>query len=137
MAANEDNGWIIDGDYFSVAPERFEQTDLTILLDFNRFWCWWSCYKRWKEWKGRSRGTCPCPEKFDWEFQKWILWDGRGSAVKKMHKEIMENGKGEKLRFTTRAALMAWLEELEKAERIRREQQVKTKKVFNWTPRPY
>ena len=29
-----------------------------------------------------------CPEKFDWEFIRWILWDGRSSVHKKQYKQI-------------------------------------------------
>ena len=113
MQANE-GGWIIDGDYFSVASERFGLSELTVLLDYGRWWCWWSCFKRWREWRGRSRGNCPCIEKFDFAFQKWILWDSRGKDIEYTHKRIMENGRGLKLRFKSRKELMVWLERLEK-----------------------
>ena len=116
LKENEDKGWVIDGDYFKAAPERFYYANLTILLDFNRFWCWWSCFKRWREWKGRTRGTCPCPEKFDWEFQRWILWTWRGKRVVKQHEKIMGNEKGEKLWFKSRNEVSAWVVGLDKAE---------------------
>lgn len=116
LKENEDKGWVIDGDYFKAAPERFYYANLTILLEFNRFWCWWSCFKRWREWKGKTRETCPCTEKFDWESQKWILWTGRKETAVKQHEKIMGNGRGEKLRFKSRKELLTWLDGLDQAE---------------------
>lgn len=29
-----------------------------------------------------------CPEQFNWEFIRWILWDGRNSVHKNQYKRI-------------------------------------------------
>ena len=31
-----------------------------------------------------------CPERFDWEFIRWILWDGRSKSAKERYQQIQE-----------------------------------------------
>ena len=50
----------------------------------------------------------------DWDFLKWILWDGRGAEVHRKNVENMAKGRGEKLVFKSRAELEAWLSSLKK-----------------------
>lgn len=88
--------------------------DLSIYLDYGRWYCLWSCLRRWCYFKGTVRGSSVCPETMDWDFLKWILWEGRGAEV---HRKIVENmakGRGEKLVFKSRAELEAWLSSLKK-----------------------
>ncbi|MBO7508145.1 MAG: AAA family ATPase, partial [Clostridia bacterium] len=47
LDANEN--WVIDGNFTKICPQRFEMTDMTIYLNFNRFKCFWSAYKRAKQ----------------------------------------------------------------------------------------
>ena len=53
-------------------------------------------------------------EKMDWEFVRWILWEGRTKEVRAKQDEIMRAGDGEKLTFRTRREVEAWLAGLEK-----------------------
>lgn len=107
MAENDE--WIIDGNYTSIVPKRFSESDLTIFLNFNRFYCYDMCLKRYRQHKNQIRGDCPCIEKFDTEFRRWILWDGR---TKKRIRQLFINfrkAKGQSLMFRSRKTLNKWL----------------------------
>ena len=56
-----------------------EQADQIIFLNFSRWNCLFRAWKRYLRYKGRVRESMAagCPERFDWEFIRWILWDGR------------------------------------------------------------
>lgn len=106
---NED--WVIDGNYSAVARERFSMADLTIFLDFNRFTCYWRSLKRYLKHRGKTRDSLGCIEKFDFEFQWWILHQGR---TKKRKIKMMENfniNSGRKMIFKNQRALNKWLKE--------------------------
>lgn len=56
-----------------------EQADQIIFLNFSRWNCLFRGWKRYRRYKGRVRESMAagCPERFDWEFIRWILWNGR------------------------------------------------------------
>ena len=56
-----------------------EQADHIIFLNFSRWSCLYRAWKRYRRYKGRVRESMAagCSERFDWEFIRWILWDGR------------------------------------------------------------
>lgn len=80
MSAND--SWILDGNYTSVATERFAMTDITIFMDFPRMFCFWSAYRRARKYKNTKRPDLPCPDKFDSSFRRWILIDSRKKAYR-------------------------------------------------------
>ncbi|MCH5157501.1 MAG: DNA topology modulation protein FlaR [Clostridiales bacterium] len=86
MAAND--SWIIDGNYTSVATERFDMTDMTVFMDFNRWHCFFSAYRRARKYRNTNRPDLPCPDKFDRSFRRWILWDSR---KKKFRQKVLRN----------------------------------------------
>ena len=61
-------GWVIDGNYFHICLERFEECDSLFFLNYNRFFCFKEAVKRYKKYKGTARGDCPCKEKFGFRF---------------------------------------------------------------------
>ena len=72
--------WVIDGNYsWCCYEERMEQADQIIFLNFSRWNCLYRGWKRYRSYRGRVRESMAagCPERFDWEFIRWILWDGR------------------------------------------------------------
>lgn len=74
------DGWVIDGNYTSLSYQRrLEEADQIVLLLFPRLTCLCRAFRRYVKNKGRTRDSVAegCPEKFDWEFARWILWDGR------------------------------------------------------------
>ena len=76
----EHSDWVIDGNYsWCCYEERMEQADQIIFLNFSRWNCLYRGWKRYRSYRGRVRESMAagCPERFDWEFIRWILWDGR------------------------------------------------------------
>ena len=75
----ENDSWIIDGNYYKIAKERFEQADKIIFLNYNRFVCLKGVIKRYKENKGKTRSDmCEgCDEKLDLSFLWWVFFKGR------------------------------------------------------------
>ena len=85
-------GWVIDGNYFKLYPERrIEEADRIILLLFNRLSCLYRAYRRSIIYANKTRPDMGegCKEKFDFEFMKWILWKGRRNEVRARYKDII------------------------------------------------
>ena len=113
LASNKD-GWVIDGNYSKVCPERFSESDMTIYMNFNRFKCFWSAYKRYRKYKNSPRESCPCNDKFDWKFATWILFRGRTKAKKQGLLKKLNMTKGEKYIFKNRKQVNKFVENLKK-----------------------
>ena len=108
----ENDNWVIDGNYSKVSPIRFEISDITILLNYNRFYCYKMCKNRYKMYKDTPRESCPCMEKFDLEFKKWILFSGRTKKRKQKHLINLNKTNGKKLIFNNLKQLNDWLESI-------------------------
>lgn len=88
---NNQNGWIIDGNYFKLYYERrTKEADIIIQLLFSRFICLYRCIKRYFKYKGKSRSDMAigCDEKLDRKFIKWILWGSRSKKEKERYKLV-------------------------------------------------
>ena len=70
----EENRWIIDGNYNRTIPMRLEKCDTVIYLDFSRWTCLLGMCQRVLGSYGKVRPDMApgCPERFDWDFVKWI-----------------------------------------------------------------
>ena len=89
---NTHDSWVIDGNYSKLFYERrMEEADIIILLLFNRFSCLYRAYCRYIRYKNTTRPDMAegCKEKFDLEFIKWILWDGRRKKKKERYKGLV------------------------------------------------
>lgn len=66
--------WIFDGNLSSNFPERIKRTDTLVFLDMPRMLCLWRVIKRMLLHWGQSREDMgeDCPERFDWEFLKFV-----------------------------------------------------------------
>lgn len=85
--------WVIDGNYSWLCyQERLEQADHIVFLDFPRLRCLWRAWRRSIRYRGRVRESAAegCQEKFDWEFMRWILWEGRARAIRDRHRHIRQ-----------------------------------------------
>ena len=73
MALNMDQ-WIIDGNYSRTMEARLTKCDTVIYLDFGRWECLLGMCQRILSNRGKVRPDmlAGCPERFDWEFVKWI-----------------------------------------------------------------
>ncbi|PZD74806.1 hypothetical protein C1752_00628 [Acaryochloris thomasi RCC1774] len=72
----EGQAWIMDGNYSSTFDIRFSAVETIIWLDFPRWLCLGQVLKRIWRYRGRTRAdmAAGCPERFDWDFLRWV-WD--------------------------------------------------------------
>ncbi len=87
----KNDSWIIDGNYYDLYQERrMEEADKIIFMNFPRHICFRQAYKRFIDSKNKVRESMAegCVEKFDFEFAKWILVDGRSKKYKERYKSI-------------------------------------------------
>lgn len=98
----EHDSWVLDGNWGKIAPERFEQTDLTVLLLLNRWTCFWSAYRRYRKFRKIARPDLGCPEKFDRSFRHWVLWEGRTKARRQTLFDKLNATSGKKTVLKTR-----------------------------------
>lgn len=85
---NENENWIIDGNYFDVLfDERLEKADKIVVFKFGRLSCLYRAYKRSIEYRDKPRESMnnECEEIMDIDFIKHILFD-RGAE-----KTVYEN----------------------------------------------
>lgn len=109
------SSWVIDGNYSAIYyEERMEQADQIFFLDFNRIFCYFSALNRSIKYKGKIRESAPteCMEKFSWDFQKWILFDGRKKSSKNRYKEVCEKYRNKVTIFKNRKQVKKYLENL-------------------------
>ena len=70
----EKESWIIDGNYSRSLEMRLKKADTVIFFDYSRFVCLWRVLKRVITNNGKVRSDMAegCPERFDWEFIKYV-----------------------------------------------------------------
>lgn len=83
--------WIIDGNYGRTIPERLARCDAVIYLDLPRLVCLTSVFKRIISNHNHSRIDMAdgCPERFDWNFVKWV-WSFNRDHREKFLKMLSE-----------------------------------------------
>ena len=66
--------WIMDGNFDRTIPRRLQRCDTVIYLDFSRWQCLLGMCQRVLGSYGKNRPDMAngCPERFDWEFVKFI-----------------------------------------------------------------
>lgn len=94
--------WVLDGNWRRIAPERYQMTDITILLMLNRWTCFRAAYKRYRKYRDVSRPDLGCPEKFDKSFRRWVFWEGRKKSRKQTLYEGLNATSGQKVVLKTR-----------------------------------
>lgn len=83
MALNMDQ-WIIDGNFSRTMEVRLQKCDTIIYLDFNRWECLLGVFQRILSSYGKVRPDMAdgCPERFDWEFVKWVWNFNKNNRVR-------------------------------------------------------
>ena len=73
-AAMAESAWIMDGNFSRTLPERIDNCDTVIYLDFNRITCIMGVLMRVFSGLGKVRPDMGegCPERFDWSFLVWV-----------------------------------------------------------------
>lgn len=90
---DENENWVVDGTYKKCClKRRMEEADLVIFLFLNRFTCFFRAWKRYRKYKGKTRTDMAtgCSEKFDFEFARWLLWEGRTKRRKDAFKVLLK-----------------------------------------------
>ncbi len=90
---DENDNWVVDGNYTKLFRERrLEEANIIIFMNYPRIVCLYQAYKRYLKYKGKTRESMApnCNEKFDFEFIKWILFDGRSKEKKKQYSETIQ-----------------------------------------------
>lgn len=85
----EKDRWIIDGNYTRTLPMRLKRCDTVIYLDFSRMACILGVLKRVISTYGKVRPDMGegCPERFDWEFLKWV-WNFNRTKREKLYARL-------------------------------------------------
>ena len=86
------DGWVMDGNYARFFFERrMEEADIIVLMLFNRFSCLWRAFRRSRIYKNQTRPDMAegCTEKFDLEFMKWILYQGRTRETRARFRQVI------------------------------------------------
>ena len=112
MSAND--SWVIDGNYTSVATERFAMTDITVFMDFPRWRCFWAAYRRARKYRNTNRPDLPCPDKFDRSFRRWILVDSRTKEFRQKVLSNLNSTVGRKVVLKNRRQVRAFIEEFQR-----------------------
>jgi len=91
--------WIFEGGFSRSWDDRLARADVLIWLDIPLWLRAIRVIRRTLQYHGSSRPDLPegCPERFNWEFTRWI-WKTRTSGKKKMQ-AFYANTSAEKLKF--------------------------------------
>lgn len=109
--------WIIEGNYKNVLfKERIDMCDTFIFIDINRFSCLKNVLFRFFKYHNQTRPDMGkgCTEKIDFEFIKWVLYDGRKSRRQKLRiAELARSMNKDVLIFRSRKQINRWLDSLD------------------------
>ena len=114
-AETEKPQWIMDGNYNRTLPDRVKYCDTIIYLDFSRMACLLGVLKRVITTYGTVRPDMGegCPERFDWEFLKWV-WNFNKEKREKYYRLLNETKGVETIVLKNRRMVKRFLQELER-----------------------
>ena len=90
---SKNTDWIIDGNYsWCFYERRMAEADQIIFLNFSRWNCLYRAFKRYLKYRNQVRESMAsgCTERLDWEFIRWILWDGRTRETKNLYQKVRQ-----------------------------------------------
>jgi len=107
--------WIMDGNYNRTLPQRVKYCDTIIYLDFSRMACLLGVFKRVITTYGTVRPDMGegCPERFDWEFLKWV-WNFNKEKREKYYRLLNETKGVETIVLKNRRMVKRFLQELKR-----------------------
>lgn len=106
------DSWVIDGNYKTFSQERrLREADSILFLNFSRWSCLLRVIRRSLRYRGGTRPDMAdgCTEKLDWEFVRWVLWEGRSPA---MLRRILENWPDKTVILKNQRQLDRYVEEM-------------------------
>ncbi len=91
----ENDSWVIDGNYYRHNKERFDLADKIIYLKFNRWTCFFRTLFRSIRNKGVQRDDMAegCLDKPSFSFSMWVLFGVRKKKITKRFFDIVKNYK--------------------------------------------
>ena len=107
------DSWVIDGNYAGfLQARRLEEADLIVFLDLPRLTCLRQAWGRYRRLRGQVRESAAdgCCEKFDLEFFRWLVWDGRSRKRQTRYRSLMEVYREKAVVLKNRAQISAFLE---------------------------
>ncbi len=113
----ENDGWVIDGTYkHNCFERRMQESDLLIFLDFNRITCFFRAWKRYRKYRGKTRAdmAAGCEERFNGEFIRWLLWDGRVKRRRQAFHAVVKQYKHKTVVIKNQRQLTAFLRSCER-----------------------
>lgn len=116
---DQNDSWVIDGNYSSLYQERrLEEADTILLLLFDRFTCLHRVLRRYHRYRGKTRPDMGegCEEKVDAEFLRWVLWEGRRRKIRQNYARITARYPEKTVILRNQRALDAWMRGLDKKE---------------------
>lgn len=101
--------WLIEGNYGSTLDLRLPRADAVVYLDFPVHLCIWRLLKRTVSYRGRTRPdmTEGCPERFDFEFFRYVLFWNQGPRPRT--EKHLEGHESKVRRLRSPEALQQWL----------------------------
>lgn len=105
--------WIMDGNFNRTMQQRMKRCDTVIYLDFGRFACLSGVLKRVLTTYGRVRPDMGegCPERFDFEFLKWV-WNFNRNKREPYYRLLNEAEGIETIALKNRRQVRAFLKNL-------------------------
>lgn len=105
--------WIMDGNFDRTMEERIPRCDTVIYLDFSRWACLRGVCKRIFTTYGTVRPDMGegCPERFDWEFLKWV-WTFNDKHRQKNYRLIERVDHAEVIILKNRREVQRFIENL-------------------------
>ena len=87
------------------------EADSILFLNFSRWSCLLRVIRRSLRYRGGTRPDMAdgCTEKLDWEFVRWVLWEGRSPA---MLRRILENWPDKTVILKNQRQLDRYVEEM-------------------------
>lgn len=104
----QNESWVIDGNYYDIAEERYELCDEIYFLDYSRWFCLKEALKRFLKGHNRFRESLGCVESFDMSFFWWIVYEGHTPYWQREHLKHMHMCKNYH-HFKKRKELLAYL----------------------------
>lgn len=89
----QNQSWVVDGNYsWCFYERRIEEADQIIFMNFSRWNCLYRAFKRYIKYRNQTRESMApgCTERLDWEFIRWILWDGRTKRTKNRYQKVRQ-----------------------------------------------
>lgn len=108
------DAWIIDGNNLSTFEMRAERADTIFWFDFPTWLCLYRIVKRVLSHYGRTRPgfADDCPERFDWEFMKWIWNFRRKERVDLLTYFQKHDGNFNRVTFTSTKEVRDYLQQI-------------------------